>query len=91
MIVKKLVKHGNSRALVIDRPILEVLGFTDETPLAITTDGKCLFIARSGDAASQRAFEALMLQVHEPHARALRVLAHAERSAGRPGPRRRRK
>ena len=43
--IKKLIKHGNSWALVIDRPILDLLKITEETPLEIETlDGKSLQI-----------------------------------------------
>ena len=42
--IKTLTKHGNSRALVIDKAILDLLNITDETPLEITTDGKKLII-----------------------------------------------
>ena len=37
--VKKLTKHGNSYALVIDRPILDLLRITPDTPLELTSDG----------------------------------------------------
>jgi antitoxin component of MazEF toxin-antitoxin module len=40
--IKKLVRHGNSRALVIDKPILELLRITDETEIEIITDGTSL-------------------------------------------------
>lgn len=41
--IKKLVKHGNSLALVIDKPVLELLNISEETPLEISTvDGKSL-------------------------------------------------
>lgn len=43
--VKKLIKHGNSLALVIDKPVLDLLKITEETPLEIETlDGKSLQI-----------------------------------------------
>ena len=45
--VKKLTRHGNSLALVIDKPILELLNIFPETPLEITTDGRRLIIAPS--------------------------------------------
>jgi hypothetical protein len=35
--VKKLTKHGNSLALVIDRPILELLRIDPKTPLDVST------------------------------------------------------
>lgn len=43
-LVKTLTRHGNSLALVIDKPILEMLGIGADTPLQITTDGKAIFI-----------------------------------------------
>ncbi len=43
--IKKLVKHGNSLALVIDKPILELLRVSEETPLELTTDGSALLIS----------------------------------------------
>jgi antitoxin MazE len=43
--VKTLTKHGNSLALVIDKPILELLNIDADTPLSITTDGTSLIIA----------------------------------------------
>jgi len=43
--VKKLVRHGNSLAIVIDRPVLDLLKITEDTPLEIETiDGKTLNI-----------------------------------------------
>ncbi len=42
--VKKLTKHGNSYALIIDKPIMELLNITPESPLEISTDGKSLII-----------------------------------------------
>ncbi|HEX7516595.1 MAG TPA: hypothetical protein VF345_04845 [Chthoniobacterales bacterium] len=44
-LIKKLTKYGNSFALVIDRPILNLLGIDVDTPLEISTpDGKKLEI-----------------------------------------------
>ncbi len=34
-----LIKHGNSLALVIDKPILEMLQISADTPLKLTTNG----------------------------------------------------
>jgi antitoxin component of MazEF toxin-antitoxin module len=39
MMQKKLVKHGNSYALVIERPILELLDIKHDMTLDISTDG----------------------------------------------------
>ena len=42
---KKLVQHGNSAALIIDKPILDLLNVGMETPLEITTDGRNIVIS----------------------------------------------
>jgi len=41
---KKLVKHGNSRALVIDKAILELLNVDDDTDFEIQLHGEGLTI-----------------------------------------------
>ena len=38
--IKKMVHHGNSSALIIDKPIMDLLNIDNETPLEISTDGK---------------------------------------------------
>ena len=43
--IKTLTKHGNSYALVIDKPILDLLNIRPDTPLEIATDGKKLIIS----------------------------------------------
>lgn len=42
---KRLVKHEDGWALVIDTPMLELLKWEPETPLEFTTDGRTLVIA----------------------------------------------
>lgn len=42
---KKLIRHGNSAALILDKAILELLNVTMETPLEISTDGKSIVIS----------------------------------------------
>ena len=42
--IKTLTKHGNSYALIIDRPILELLNITPEMSMSIATDGDVLVV-----------------------------------------------
>lgn len=42
--LKTLARHGNSMALVIEKPILELIGAQPETIFDVTTDGKSLII-----------------------------------------------
>ena len=40
-----LVRHGNSFALILDKPVLELLNVDPASPVAVsTTDGKSLLI-----------------------------------------------
>ena len=73
--VKKLTKHGNSLALVIDRPILELLKIDSETPLDLTTDGHRLIIAPAGQPERRRKFEAAQRTAHQRYGRAFKKLA----------------
>ncbi len=43
--IKKLTSHGNSAALIIDKPLLEKLHIDMDTPLEIATDGENLIIS----------------------------------------------
>lgn len=42
--LKKLARYGNSLALVLDKPILELLNIKDDTILKIKTDGTSIII-----------------------------------------------
>ena len=44
MMVKKLAAVGNSLGIIIERPILELLGITKDTPLEVRTDGEALIV-----------------------------------------------
>jgi antitoxin component of MazEF toxin-antitoxin module len=45
--IKTLNKVGNSYAMIIDKPILELLNINPDTPLEIMTDGESLLIRPS--------------------------------------------
>jgi antitoxin MazE len=74
-VVKKLTKHGNSLALVIDRPILDLLKIDPETPLDISTDGKQLIIAPAKPSARRKKFDAAQDWAHKRYAKAFQKLA----------------
>jgi len=42
--VKTLKKHGNSHALVIDKPLMEAMGIQADSPLQITISGNSLIM-----------------------------------------------
>ena len=73
--IKKLTKHGNSMALVIDRPILDLLRIDDETPLDVRTDGKSLIIKPASVSERRRKFEDAQAVAHKRYGRAFKRLA----------------
>lgn len=42
--VKKLQKHGNSQALVVEKALLDALGIDADTPLQVTVSGNSLVV-----------------------------------------------
>lgn len=73
--VKKLTRHGNSLALVIDRPILDLLKIDEGTPLDIRTDGKRLIISPAETSAHRRKFVKAQAWAHKHYGRAFKRLA----------------
>lgn len=73
--VKTLIKHGNSYALVIDRTILELLRVTPETPLELTTDGDTLLVAPVRDVKRQRRLREALDKINRRYGDDLKRLA----------------
>ena len=73
--IKKLTTHGNSLALIIEKPILELLHIKQQTPLEITTDGQSIIISPVGSSAREKAFQSALIKVNERHAKTLKKLA----------------
>ncbi len=72
--IKKLTKHGNSLALVIDKSILELLKFDDQTPLEISTDGESLVISRARDEKRKQEFREALDSAKKRYGRTLKKL-----------------
>ena len=72
---KMLTKHGNSYALVIDKPILELLHATPTTPFEIMTDGRCLFITPVRERIEEERFRQALDRVHRRYGSTLKKLA----------------
>jgi antitoxin component of MazEF toxin-antitoxin module len=71
---KTLVKHGNSLALVIDKPILDLLKIDGDTPLDVTTDGKNLLVSPV-DAKRKKRFDAVSRRLRDQWSDAFKKLA----------------
>ncbi len=73
--IKRLTKHGNSLALIIDKPILDLLGIDAETPLEIKTDGTRLTVTPVQDEKSREAVEKAWNVVRRRYAKVFKRLA----------------
>lgn len=73
--IKNLVKHGDSWALVIDRPILDLLKISPEVPLEITTDGHSMTISPAEDGGKKSRVRAARKKINAKHSNAFKKLA----------------
>jgi antitoxin component of MazEF toxin-antitoxin module len=71
--IKKLSAVGNSLAVIIERPILELLDITKDTPLEVKTDGEALIIrpVKLGKKERVRESAKRMTTIHEKTLRKL--------------------
>ena len=72
---KKLIQHGNSAALIIDKPILQLLKINFETPLEITTDGNKLIIAPIPLEKSSKRIKDSLKKINIKYSKTLKKLA----------------
>ncbi len=72
---KTLVKHGNSLALVIEKPILDLLGADAGTTFEIITDGQALVLTPVRDPKRRAGFRAALDKANRRYAEDLKRLA----------------
>ncbi|HEY8656860.1 MAG TPA: AbrB/MazE/SpoVT family DNA-binding domain-containing protein, partial [Candidatus Limnocylindria bacterium] len=74
--MKKLTRHGNSWALVIDKPVLDLLKIDPaQTQVEMTTDGRSLLVSPVRDGDRRTAFEAAMARSDQKFGRLYKRLA----------------
>ncbi|MEQ1846794.1 MAG: AbrB/MazE/SpoVT family DNA-binding domain-containing protein [Nitrospira sp.] len=72
---KRLVKHGKSLALVIDRPLLDLLHIDAETFLDVQIDGKSLVVTPVQADDRKKKFLQALESANRKYGRALKKLA----------------
>lgn len=73
--IKRLTKHGNSAALVIERPILDLLGASIDTAFEVVTDGKALILTPVKDASRLERFRKSMEKTGKRYSKSFEELA----------------
>ncbi|GHV42246.1 AbrB family transcriptional regulator [Synergistales bacterium] len=74
-LIKTLTKHGNSLALILDKPILELLDIKSDTHLSITTDGKSLILSPVRDTERSEKLAKVRAHINQKYESAFKKLA----------------
>ncbi len=72
--IKRLVKHGNSSALILEKGILDLLNVDNDTPLEVRTDGKNIIISPRQDMEAENDVLSALESVNKKHGNVLRKL-----------------
>jgi len=74
---KKLTRHGNSLALIIDKPLLQLLKITDKTNLKLSIEGNALIIrpASKEDKKSKAEIKKIAQEIMDEYADVFKKLA----------------
>lgn len=73
--IKTLKRLGNTRALVIDKPLMEAMGIDENTPLQVTLSGNTLTVTPANVGLGRERVEGLMAEVRAEFGSALQNLA----------------
>jgi len=73
--IKKLIQHGNSSALIIDKPILELLNIDVDSNLELSTDGSSLIISPVKNKNRLNRLSKSLENINKKHNTTLRKLA----------------
>jgi antitoxin component of MazEF toxin-antitoxin module len=72
--IKKLIQHGNSAALVIDKPIMEMLHITNETFFELSTDGKNIILSPQNTIAQENNILESLRKINKKYGNVLKRL-----------------
>jgi antitoxin component of MazEF toxin-antitoxin module len=74
-VIKTLTKHGNSLALILDKPLLELLNIEPETPISVTTDGKSLILSPVQDVERSEKLTKIRSKINKQYENTFKKLA----------------
>ena len=73
--IKRLQKHGNSAALIIEKPVMQALGITEETPLQVTVNGNALVVTPANVGVGPERMKATIKELRKKYGPMLKRLA----------------
>ena len=71
---KRLIQHGNSVALVIDKPILELLKISNDTAFELSADGKNIILSPQNDCSRENEIMYSLERINKKHGSVLKRL-----------------
>ena len=71
---KRLIQHGNSAALVIDKPIMELLNITNETTFQLSTDGKNIILSPQNERIQEKDILESLEKINKKYGKVLKKL-----------------
>jgi antitoxin component of MazEF toxin-antitoxin module len=74
--IKKLQKHGNSAALIIEKPVMQALGITEATPLQVTVNGNALVVTPANVGVGPERMKPIIKDLRKRYGPMLKRLAH---------------
>lgn len=73
--IKRLQKHGNSTALIIEKPVMQALGITEDTPLQVTVSGNALVITPANVGVGPERMKTIIKDIRKRYGSMLKRLA----------------
>jgi len=73
--IEKLQKPGNRAALIIEKPVMQALGITEETPLQVTVSGTALVITSVNIGVGPERLKATIKELRKKYGQMLKRLA----------------
>ena len=71
---KRLIQHGNSTALIIDKPILDMLNLTPETTFQLSTDGKNIILSPQNETFQEKDILQSLDKINKKYGKVLKRL-----------------
>jgi death-on-curing protein len=71
---KKLIRHGNSAALILDKALLDLLKVEMDTPLEVTTDGRNIIVSPQVNARAEATLLQALERINKKHGSVLAKL-----------------
>ena len=72
---KRLIQHGNSAALIIDKPILDMLNLTPETTFQLSTDGKNIILSPQNEKFQEKDILQSLDKINKKYGKVLKRLS----------------